>query len=62
MILVVMGPDYGYTWHDVWLENFTPCLVCNRRVKYPCHTMDSYMESGPWDYACEAYLWPERFQ
>lgn len=42
--------------------SYEPCLICKRRVKNPCNTIENYMESGPWDYNCEALIWPERFE
>lgn len=42
--------------------SYEPCLICKRCVKHPCNNVENYMESGPWDYNCEALIWPERFE
>lgn len=33
----------------------TPCLLCGRKVKVPCNTVENIYESGPWDTFCNDY-------
>lgn len=39
---------------------YSPCAACGRRVPSPCDSRANYQESGPWDHACKALLYPDR--
>lgn len=36
-----------------------PCDKCGRHVLSPCDNGEGYHESGPWDFACRDYFYPE---
>jgi hypothetical protein len=39
-----------------------PCDICQRRVAHPCDTVENFMESGPWDYACDMRINPSKYE
>lgn len=52
-------------WDAHWLTDQEPleqCRSCSRWVKSACHDGTGFQENGPWDYSCEANLFPWRFE
>lgn len=52
-------------WDSAWRsrqEIKERCEACHRWVKTACHGTAGYHEFGPWDYACEQLLFPERYR
>lgn len=44
------------------VDAYEPCRKCNRKVKSPCHDAEGYHTSGPWDFSCEGFFYPHRFE